>query len=339
VRAPPADVETSVLIGALADGWDFDVESAEYAAVGGGSYHWVVCDREGARGFVTADDLDLKPWLGDTRESAFDGLRRSFDTALALRESGLDFVVAPIPTSAGETVRRLGPRHTVALFPFVDGRAGRYDYDTACERAAVVPMLAELHRATQAVGSAARRIDLDVPGRGRLESALREANRTWSGGPFAEPAREVLAGHAADVAELLALADRLSADVETRGSTWVVTHGEPHAGNVMLTAERRVLIDWDTVALAPPERDLWMLDGGTGDEAAIYAEETGHRVDDVAVDFFRLVWDLKDLAETLTILRSPHGDTVDTVKAYERMKECVAIGSGRAPRPPREAPT
>ena len=142
MRALPEEFEASTLIGFLADGWGFDVEAADYAAVGGGSYHWVVKDFEGKRGFVTVDDLDRKPWLGDTRESAFDGLRRAFDTAVALRDGGLGFVVAPIPTGRGETVRRMGPRHTIALFPFVDGQAGRYGhYDTA-QRAAVVTMLA-----------------------------------------------------------------------------------------------------------------------------------------------------------------------------------------------------
>ena len=44
---------------------------------------------------------------------------------------------------------------------------------------------------------------------------------------------------------------------------WVVTHGEPHPVNVMQTDAGRVLIDWDTVAIAPPERDLWMVICGT----------------------------------------------------------------------------
>ena len=34
------------------------------------------------------------------------------------------------------------------------------------------------------------------------------------GGPFSEPARQALAGHASDVAELLALFDRLSREAE-----------------------------------------------------------------------------------------------------------------------------
>lgn len=252
------------------------------------------------------------------------GLRRAFDTAVALRDGGLAFVVAPIPTSRGETVRRIGPRHTIALFPFVAGHAGRYGhYDTADERAAVVTMLAELHQATPAVASVARSIVLELPGRRRLEAALQELNQTWVGGPFSEPARQALARHASDVAELLALADHLSADVARRSSKWVVTHGEPHAGNVMRAGESRLLVDWDTVALGPPERDLWMVVGDTADEATIYADATGHQLDQIAVDFFRLTWDLEDLASYLNVLRSPHRHSEDTVIAYEAITDCV----------------
>jgi len=324
VRVRPEGIETDALIGSLADGWGFDAESADYVPVGGGSHHWVVRDHEGARGFVTVDDLDVKAWLGDTRESVFDGLTRAFGTAVALRTSGLAFVVAPIPTSLGETVRRLGPRHTVALFPFVDGRAGRYGHYAGGARAAIVAMLAELHRATPAVRSVARSVGLGLPGRRHLEAGLREVSRPWSGGPFSEPARQALAAHASDVAELLALADRLAAEVERRGGEWVVTHGEPHAANVMLAGRSRLLLDWDTVALAPPERDLWMLADDEGEAADAYADATGRRLDQDAVSFFRLAWDLKDLAEYLNVLRAPHRETADTARAYEGVTNCVA---------------
>jgi aminoglycoside phosphotransferase (APT) family kinase protein len=278
-----------------------------------------VNDPSGTRGFVTVDDLDQKPWFGDTRESVFDGLRRAFDTAAALRDAGLGFVVAPIPTSRGETVRRIGPRYAVALFPFVAGQAGRFGhYDTA-ERVAVLAMLAELHRATPAVARVARRLDLDVPGRRNLESALAAVNETWLGGPFSEPARVALARHASDVTDLLALFDQLRADVARRSGNWVVTHGEPHAGNVMRTEERYVLVDWDTVALAPPERDLWML----ADDAA------GHELDDVAVNFFRLTWDLADIAAFTNVLRSPHRHNKDTAKAYDALTYYVTTTRDR----------
>ena len=319
MRALPEELEVSALIESLAEGWSFDVETLDYAAVGGGSYHWVVRDREGRRGFVTVDDLDVKPWLGDTRESVFAGLESAFDAAVALRDSGLDFVVAPTLAGGGETVRRVGARYAIALFPFVDGDAGEFGRYKDAERAAILTMLAELHQATPVAASMARTVDLGLPGRGELESALDALDQTWSGGPFSEPARQALAGHASEVAELLSLFDRLAADVAQRSGDWVVTHGEPHAGNVMRTGDEYVLIDWDTVALAPAERDLWMLAGDAAGPVDIYTDVTGHELDQVAVDFFRLTWDLADTAAFTRQLRSPHRHNEDTMRAFNAL--------------------
>ena len=323
----PEDLEVSSVIGALRDGWGFGVDVAEYAAVGAGSYHWEVTDETGLRRFITVDDLGQKAWLGDTRDAAFDGLRRAFDTSVALRGDGLHFVVAPIQTRQGESLRRLDSSYAIALFPFVKGEAGQFGYyeDDDDTRGAVVAMLAKLHQATAAVGSTVRTVGFDLPGRHHLEAALLELNEAWTGGPLSEPARDAVRGSASVLAELLTLADRLAADAQKRGSAWVVTHGEPHAANVMRSSEGRLLVDWDTVALAPPERDLWMLVVGGTDAADLYDRATGTRLDDAALDFFRLTWDLKDLAEYLNVLRSPHRENDDTVRQYQALASSAAI--------------
>ena len=328
MKATPDGLEVSSVIDSLRDGWDFDVDAAEYLAVGAGSYHWEVTDKTGVRGFVTVDDLDQKAWLGDTRDVAFDGLQSAFDTSVALRGAGLDFVVAPLPTRNGESLRRLDSHYTIALFPFVEGEAGQFGYfeDDDDGRSAVVAMLAELHQATAAVGSAVGTTGFDLPGRHHLEGALLYVDRVWTGGPLSEPAREAVRDSAGVLAELLTLADRLCAEAVKRGGDWVVTHGEPHAGNVMRTGEGRVLVDWDTVALAPPERDLWMLvTGGTDAAADLYVRATGTQVNDAALDFFRLLWDLKDLTEYIKVLRSPHRENDDTVRWYQALTNCASI--------------
>jgi spectinomycin phosphotransferase len=322
----PEGLEGSSVIDALRHGWDFDVDVAEYAAVGAGSYHWEVTDKTGLRGFVTVDDLDQKPWLGDARDAAFDGLRRAFDTSVALRDGGLHFVVAPIPTRQGESLRRLDSRYAIALFPFVEGEAGQFGWiEDDGDRRSVVAMLAELHQATAAVGSAVRSVGLDLPGRHHLEAALLERDEAWSGGPLSEPARDAVRDSASELVELLTLADRLSAEAEKRGYGWVVTHGEPHAGNIMRTSEGRVLVDWDTVGLAPPERDLWMLVVGGADAVDLYVRATGTQLNEAALDFFRLTWDLKDLAEYLNVFRSPHEENDDTMWAYQALKDSAAL--------------
>jgi spectinomycin phosphotransferase len=181
-------------------------------------------------------------------------------------------------------------------------------------------MLDELHRATPAVVSVAGSVDLHLPGRPELEAAVDDLDEPWSGGPFSERARQALARHASDIVELLALSDGLAADVADRSSDWVITHGEPHAGNMMWDGERHLLVDWDTVGLAPPERDFWMLvDDPSG------ADAIARDLDPVALSFFRLRWDLADLAAFTHQLRSPHRQSEDTVKAYDALMYYVGI--------------
>jgi spectinomycin phosphotransferase len=327
MEALPDDFDAEALPELLADRWGYAVESLEYVPLGAGSYHWLVRDRAGTRWFATVDDLDQKAWFGDTRDVVFDGLRRAFDTAHALRESGLAFVVAPVPAHDGASLHRIGPRHAVAPFPFVDGRpSGFWEHDPA-ERIPLVNLLARLHGATPAVAAIANSTGLHLPGRDHLEAGLRELDRPWSGGPFSEPAREALASNAAHVVGLLAETDRLAAEVQGRGAVQVITHGEPHAGNIMHAGSSRVLVDWDTVSLAPPERDLWLV-VETPDDADAYVEATGRAVDDAAIEFFRLTWDLKDLAEYLKLLRAPHIESDDTQRAYTSLVSCVT-GSER----------
>lgn len=320
MRDRPEELDDGAVAEALADGWRVDAAELEYVPVGGGSYHWTVRGADGTRAFATADDLDRKAWLGDTRAEVFENLTRAFDTAAALRDAGLESVVAATRSRDGETVRRIDERYTVAVFPFIEGETGSFgEYTT--ERDDVLRMLVELHRATPAVQRIARRAELDLPGRSGLETALRELDQPWTGGPLSESARKALAAGAAHVQDLISLADRLLAEIRARNPDWVVTHGEPHAANVMRTAARYVLIDWDTVALAPAERDLWML---AGEDMSAYTDATGHEVDEAAVRFYRLAWDLGDLSEYLTVLRAPHRRTRDTERAYESVRDFAA---------------
>src|ERR1700737_3349432 len=123
----PEGVEEAELSSSLVDGWGFEVASASYLPVGGGSYHWAVADTAGSRRFVTVDDLDDKEGGELDRDATRRTLRQAFDTALALHQHAeLGFVVAPIPTRTGATMRRLGSRHSVAVFPFIDGHAGAF---------------------------------------------------------------------------------------------------------------------------------------------------------------------------------------------------------------------
>ncbi len=317
MKDAPEYLDKSDLVSSLVHGWGLHVVGAQYVAVGGGSYHWRADDEAGRRYWVTADDLDQKGYLGETRDSAFNGLRCALDTAFALRGGGLEFVIAPVPTQTGEIVRRLDTRHAVALFPFVEGSSRRFgERLTPAEGVELVDMLVRLHRATPSVASIARPASLQLSERGSLQHALRNPDREWVGGPFSEPARALVASHAEGIRRLLDTFDHLADHVVAAGTKPVITHGEPHPGNVVSADGRLLLVDWDTVALAPPERDLWWLDSGAGDELMRYVDASGRQVDAAAIRLYRLRWQLDDIASFVKLFRSAHSQTADTEHAW-----------------------
>ncbi|MBO4205393.1 phosphotransferase, partial [Micromonospora echinofusca] len=266
---------------------------------------------------------------GTGREAAADQLDRAFRTASALHtDAGLDLVVAPVPTRTGAVVRRLTDRYALSVTPMVAGTAGRFGPHPSGDRTEVVDLLARLHRATPAVADTAPRLDLTLPGRDRLHGALADLDRQWTAGPYGEPARRLLAGRAGYVAGLLTDFDRLVDRVRRSGAAPVVTHGEPHPGNLLRTRDGLRLVDWDTVRLAPPERDLWMLtpafdrlaggepDGQVGDLLDRYTGATGRTVTVDGLALWPLWWELADIAGYVDDLRRPHGDTADTAAAW-----------------------
>jgi spectinomycin phosphotransferase len=324
VEALPDGFDVDRLVPALQDGWGIEPDSVEYAPVGFGSYHWVVSTDGAPRYFVTVDDLDHKPWLGETRDSAFAGLEAAFDGVVTLRrDAGLTFVVAPLATAVGRSVLRIGERHSIAVFPFVDGVAGAFaDRLAPAERTELVDLLAMLH--TAAPTSAGLRVDVPFGGRSDLEAALRDSGVRWVGGPYSEPARAWLDSHRTELVGQLEEFDRLRA--VTRSRARVTTHGEPHPGNVLRGDGGLVLIDWDTVALAPPERDLWMVAIPGGSELDQYAEATGHRVDENALEVYRRAWDLADVAAWVRLFRSDHRQDPDTDEAWALLTQAECLG-------------
>jgi spectinomycin phosphotransferase len=321
---PPALAGRALAV-ALADGWRIDAVAVRYDPVGGGSYHWRVRDGAGRRWFVTVDDLDHKPWLGTTREVVFGGLRAALDAARALRaDAGLRFVIAPVPALDGQTVRPLGRRYALAVYPFVDGAAGRFGGPVPSrDRAGLMDMLAALHEATPAAPGA-RACEAGLPLRGMLETALGELRRPWPGGPYAEPARALLAAASGRVRGMLDAFDQLVARISQSPRELVITHGEPHPGNVLRTADGMVLADWDTAGLASPERDLWMIAGQNGAGLDRYAAATGWSPDPAAIAMYRLRWTLDDVANFVGRLRSPHRRTPDTEHAWQTLTSILA---------------
>jgi hypothetical protein len=301
-----------------------------YRPVGYGSHHWEVADAAGARWFVTADDLqDKRRSQGEPLTAAFDRLRASLTAATDLRDHGRTFVVAPVRSRDGQPLVRANDRFGVALYPFIDGQSFTWgEFSTPAHRQAVLDLIVAVHTAPPAAGRPAPTDDFGVPHRDELEAALDPARTSADDlagrGPFARPTALLLAQNAEPVRRLLARHDELVAESRAQSSRRVLTHGETHPGNTMLTPAGWLLIDWDTALLAPPERDLWNLDAGDGSMLSAYAEATGVTPLPAMLDLYRMQWDLADLAVTVSVFRRPHGGSSDDQKSWDILRTLVS---------------
>lgn len=318
----PTDLAEDALAEVLNDRWQFAPASLEYQAVGFGSHHWLATNVEGTRLFVTVDDLAAKlRTADDTTDAVFGRLRSAFATALSLRtDAGLAFVVAPIPASDGQMLARLADRHSLVVHRYIVGTRAGPDgvFVNGSDRIATLNMLIQLHR-TQA--DTPKTDDFIVPHLDALRSIVSEPGRIWQGGPYAERAHELLRAHADDLDVLFTAYDGLARRVASRQGRLVITHGEPHASNVVSTPDDGlVLVDWDTVLLAPPERDLWDMADHDASILDIYTSATGVDIDREALTLYRLWYDLAEIGEYISLFRGPHGQTADSDESWRNLQ-------------------
>lgn len=326
MRVQPAEISCDLVTRILSEHWGFRATEVVYAPVGFGSHHWIASEEAGSpRWFVTADRLDP---CGNRLGSTVKQVRRAIEAAAhavkELADSGYEFVVAPLPDRTGRLVGEMLPGWILVVLPYLQGwSTPDGTWDDPAERAEIAGILGRLHTATPP--KALQRWDFAVPGRDALLAALADLDRPWSSGPYSEPTRQRLAGALDHIHGRLAHYDALVREIEASDDPWVVTHGEPHSANVLRTTNGRMrLIDWDTVQLAPRERDLSAVLGGPNDVLPAYQAEAGPvSPRSAAIELFHVWWSLAEIAEYVQLFRQPHADSQDNKESWRTLTQYV----------------
>ena len=284
--SPPPDFTDEDLAEALARHWNVRASRVVYRPVGFGSHHW------------QADD----DWFATVDESPnFERLTAALHCA-----AEVPIAVAPIPTHRGDPLARAGD-FAVTLYPYITGESFDFDdYRDAEHRQATLDMVITVH---QTPPNGAFTEDFATP----------ELTPLTDEGPYSRPAARLLAQHDTALTRLRTRYETLAAKVDR--TRMVLTHGEPHAGNTMLTQAGWRLIDWDTALVAPPERDLWHLE--TPETLAAYEEATGVRPLPEMLELYRLHWDLTDLAEVTRDFSRPHRDTPNNAENWSILSDIL----------------
>ena len=296
MREPPPRVDDQRLTHALVEHWEPTVTRVAHLPVGFGAHHWAAYDDTGApRLFVTLDRLEPK------RPAA--RLEAAYAGAATLRGQGLEFVVAPVRNGLGSYTLPFSDG-ALSCTPWLDGAAGG-DLDLTWTTEA----LHRLHTTSPAP---------DLPpwqplvGPDLADTTAVLTQKAWGPGPYAEAARDAVREHRADLARWTSRYPAL-ADV-ARGRSWVATHGEPHADNQLLTPHGRVLVDWESLKLAPAELDLRTLVDAGADPVDLGA-------DPAMLELFDVEWRLEEVSQYAEWFAAPHTGTEDDRIAFDGLLE------------------
>jgi spectinomycin phosphotransferase len=339
MKTPPSATELAreSMIHLLSRCWNIEEAQLTYLPVGFGSHHWLAEGAGGRTVFVTADNVEQRP-------DGVEALNRALTTTWHLRHgSGIEAVVAPIATTDGDLVAILDDDWAVAVFPYLPVEPSNWGvFGNEADRERAQQLVGQVHAASRNVLTSVTpsRETFEIPNRAELFERLAEPLTAWTSGPYGERTRSLLLQHTDQIQTGLALYDELVSDAISDDADWVVTHGEPHAGNIVRRSDNGelVIVDWDTCALAPRERDLWQLfppDDRSLSSLGSYAQAAGLEVEVISqdrLDLYRLHWDLEEVAIYADWYCQPHEDTEDTRTGWEGLVSSINLLAGHLER-------
>ena len=292
MREPPIGVRDTQVLAAVHGHWDVRIDRVEHLPVGFGAHHWAAYAGAQPRLFVTLDGL------GDRHTAAT--IEAAYAAAVTLRDTGLEFVLASVPTVEGRLTARLLDG-ALSCTPWRDGATDGPE-DPAWTTAA----LARLHATSPPPGLPPWRplVPADL-----ADTTAALTRRAWGPGPHADAARDAVRRHLGAIEIWTARYHHLAGVARDR--VWVATHGEPGGHNQLVTADGRILVDWESAKLAPAERDLrTLVEDGV---------ETG--ADPAMLELFDLEWRLDEVSQFAAWFAAPHTGTADDEIAFAGLIE------------------
>jgi spectinomycin phosphotransferase len=222
-----------------------------------------------------------------------------------LSDHGVTHIIPPLPTGDGRLWATLGD-YTVILYPFVEGEDGYTAWLTDAHWVMLGATVRQIHDVPLPAVPAGRlpRESYGPRWRDTVRTLMNEALEPTHVDALAAEAAAFLRDKRSQIGALLHHTEMLVTQLIDQPSPLVLCHADLHAGNVHITPDGRLfIVDWDTLLLAPRERDLMVPGGSQGysrppdEEEALFYEGYGPiAINAAAVAYYRGARILEDIA-------------------------------------------
>jgi spectinomycin phosphotransferase len=250
---------------------------------------------------VVADDA--RPFFLKLRSGDFDQISVAIPRLLS--DQGMAQIIAPIATSTGQLWSRVDG-FAVILSPFVDGQNGFEVTVSDRQRTALGAALKRLHTLTvpEELVQGIPREAYAPYWRDMVRGFQARAEDSAFSEPVAAQLTALLRAKRAVIDRLILRAEQLASLLQTQALDHVLCHADIHAGNLLIDANGSLyIVDWDTLIMAPKERDLMFIGAGiddawhnTHEQALFYQGYGATEVDRRSLAYYRYERIVEDIA-------------------------------------------
>ncbi len=311
------DLSDEKIIGCLRDNYDIVAVQIDFLPLG--------ADRNTAvyRAITVDADYFVKLRRGDFNQN----------TVLVprlLHDQGIAQVIAPLFNKRGHLWTTLDSFHVI-LYPFIKGESG-WERDLSAQN------WIELGQALKRIHTVTLPTTIQSVQRETFSSFWRSQVREFQSyvetasidDPVSVELGAFMREKKQEISALVFHADRLAAVLQGQNLPFALCHADIHVGNVLITPTGMLyVVDWDTMILAPKERDLMFMGSGIGSQATLTADQQAAffyqgygqvETDSAAIAYYRCERIVQDAYEYCDQILLTSGENADRTEGLRQFK-------------------
>jgi spectinomycin phosphotransferase len=312
----PPNIKDYLLVSTLRDAHELQVQQLEFLPLG--------ADVNTAVYRLITENSDV--YFLKLRRGTFNEPSVTFPKYLY--DQGVRQLIAPLPTKTGSLWADV-EGFKLVLYPFVKGKDAYQVALTNQHWLEFGTTLRHLHKTAipTSLGEQLPRETYSDHWRNMVKTLLERPDAGLD--PTASEMVGFLKSKRSDILRLLERTENLALGLTTQTLDLCVCHADLHAGNLFIAEEGNFyIVDWDTLLLAPKERDLMFIGAGLmgnhhrpEDEEALFYQGYGHtEVNTSALAYFRYERIIQDIAAYGEELLSEEGGDEDRKQSLHYLK-------------------
>ena len=183
-----------------------------------------------------------------------------------LSQYNVKHIIEPIKTINEELFCKT-EKYTVILYPFINGKSG---FNTDLTKEQWIEFGKTLHQIHNfEISNKLHNIlfeNYDNKWRKKLKKYIDMLNKVKIKNVFEKEFVEIIQSKKDIINKMIFRIEDIIQQMEKMEKTNCLCHGDIHAGNILLTDNNFYIVDWDTLIIAPKERDLMFIGAGIGNK-------------------------------------------------------------------------